>query len=428
MMTLTDENIKEKYILVGISPDTQENRSLDELEALLDTAGAKAVCKITQRLDYPDPATYVGSGKAREIKSLIYLHDATGVICDDELTPAQIRNLTDILEVKVIDRTILILDIFASHATTNEGKIQVEMAQQKYRLSHLHGLGKELSRQGGGIGTRGPGETRLESDRRRIQKRISILSGSIAQMKKVRETNRKKRQNEGIPVVAVIGYTNAGKSTLLNRLTGAGVLAEDMLFATLDPTTRVCRLSGGQNILLTDTVGFINKLPHNLIDAFKSTLEEVKFADILLHVVDVSDPDVEAHMKTVYETLDELKVVNKPVITVLNKIDKLDPEIKDSSRFIKDIKAGHTLVASAFTGEGIKEVLDEIEKVLREDQIHVQMSFSYSQGGDVEALRRSSNIIIEDYRESDIFIEAYIPRAYVGKYDKNIITVDENLL
>ena len=428
MMTLTDENIKEKYILVGISPDTQENRSLDELEALLDTAGAKAVCKITQRLDYPDPATYVGSGKAHEIKSLIYLHDATGVICDDELTPAQIRNLTDILEVKVIDRTILILDIFASHATTNEGKIQVEMAQQKYRLSHLHGLGKELSRQGGGIGTRGPGETRLESDRRRIQKRISILSGSIAQMKKVRETNRKKRQNEGIPVVAVIGYTNAGKSTLLNRLTGAGVLAEDMLFATLDPTTRVCRLSSGQNILLTDTVGFINKLPHNLIDAFKSTLEEVKFADILLHVVDVSDPDVEAHMKTVYETLDELKVVNKPVITALNKIDKLDPEIKDSSRFIKDIKAGHTLVASAFTGEGIKEVLDEIEKVLREDQIHVQMSFSYSQGGDVEALRRSSNIIIEDYRESDIFIEAYIPRAYVGKYDKNIITVDENLL
>ena len=428
MMTLTDENIKEKYILVGISPDTQENRSLDELEALLDTAGAKAVCKITQRLDYPDPATYVGSGKAYEIKSLIYLHDATGVICDDELTPAQIRNLTDILEVKVIDRTILILDIFASHATTNEGKIQVEMAQQKYRLSHLHGLGKELSRQGGGIGTRGPGETRLETDRRRIQKRISILSGSIAQMKKVRETNRKKRQNEGIPVVAVIGYTNAGKSTLLNRLTGAGVLAEDMLFATLDPTTRVCRLSSGQNILLTDTVGFINKLPHNLIDAFKSTLEEVKFADILLHVVDVSDPDVEAHMKTVYETLDELKVVNKPVITVLNKIDKLDPEIKDSSRFIKDIKAGHTLVASAFTGEGIKEVLDEIEKVLREDQIHVQMSFSYSQGGDVEALRRSSNIIIEDYRESDIFIEAYIPRAYVGKYDKNIITVDENLL
>lgn len=428
MMTLTDENIKEKYILVGISPDTQENRSLDELEALLDTAGAKAVCKVTQRLDYPDPATYVGSGKAHEIKSLIYLHDATGVICDDELTPAQIRNLTDILEVKVIDRTILILDIFASHATTNEGKIQVEMAQQKYRLSHLHGLGKELSRQGGGIGTRGPGETRLESDRRRIQKRISILSGSIAQMKKVRETNRKKRQNEGIPVVAVIGYTNAGKSTLLNRLTGAGVLAEDMLFATLDPTTRVCRLPSGQNILLTDTVGFINKLPHNLIDAFKSTLEEVKFADILLHVVDVSDPDVEAHMKTVYETLDELKVVNKPVITVLNKIDKLDPEIKDSSRFIKDIKAGHTLVASAFTGEGIKEVLDEIEKVLREDQIHVQMSFSYSQGGDVEALRRSSNIIIEDYRESDIFIEAYIPRAYVGKYDKNIITVDENLL
>ena len=428
MLTRTDENITEKYILVGISSDTQVNRSLDELEALLDTAGAKAVLKVTQRLDYPDPATYVGSGKAHEIKSLIYLHDATGVICDDELTPAQIRNLTDILEVKVIDRTILILDIFASHATTNEGKIQVEMAQQKYRLSHLHGLGKELSRQGGGIGTRGPGETRLESDRRRIQKRISILSGSIAQMKKVRETNRKKRQNEGIPVVAVIGYTNAGKSTLLNRLTGAGVLAEDMLFATLDPTTRICRLASGQNILLTDTVGFINKLPHNLIDAFKSTLEEVKFADILLHVVDVSDPDAEAHMKTVYETLDELKVKNKPVITVLNKIDRLNEDSKDASRFTKDTNAGHTYVASAFTGEGIEEVLSGIEKVLREDQIRAEMSFSYSQGGDVETLRRTANIIREDYRESDIFIEAYIPRAYVGKYNKNIITVDKNLL
>ncbi|MBR3635516.1 MAG: GTPase HflX [Lachnospiraceae bacterium] len=426
--TRTDENITENYILVGISADTDENRSLDELEALLDTAGAKAVCKVTQRLDYPDPATYVGSGKAHEIKSLVYLHDATGVICDDELSPAQIRNLTDILEVKVIDRTILILDIFASHATTNEGKIQVEMAQQKYRLSHLHGLGKELSRQGGGIGTRGPGETKLESDRRRIQKRISILSGSIARMKKVRETNRKKRQNEGIPVVAVIGYTNAGKSTLLNRLTGAGVLAEDMLFATLDPTTRICRLSSGQNILMTDTVGFINKLPHNLIDAFRSTLEEVRYADILLHVVDVSDPDAEAHMKTVYETLDELNAANKPVITLLNKIDKLNDNSREASRFIKDIKAGHTLCVSAFTGEGAIDVLDEIEKVLREDRIFVQMSFSYSKTGDVEALRRNANIVSEDYRESDILIEAYIPRAYLGKYDKNIISDGKNLL
>ena len=420
----------ERYILVSVYADDEDRAEalINELAFLTETAGGKAVCKVMQHLEHPNPATYIGKGKAEEISLLLDEFNADGIICDDELTAVQIRNLSDILKVKVIDRTILILDIFASHATTNEGKIQVEMAQQKYRLSHLHGLGKELSRQGGGIGTRGPGETRLESDRRRIQKRISILSGSIAQMKNVRETNRKKRQNEGIPVVAVIGYTNAGKSTLLNRLTGAGVLAEDMLFATLDPTTRICRLASGQNILLTDTVGFINKLPHNLIDAFKSTLEEVKFADILLHVVDVSDPDAEAHMKTVYETLDELKVKNKPVITVLNKIDRLNEDSKDASRFTKDTNAGHTYVASAFTGEGIEEVLSGIEKVLREDQIRAEMSFSYSQGGDVETLRRTANIIREDYRESDIFIEAYIPRAYVGKYNKNIITVDKNLL
>ncbi len=416
-----EEEIKESYILVAVSDSTEDNRSLDELEALLETAGACCVCKVSQHLNNPDPATYVGSGKAYEIKDLVHMLNATGVVCDDELSPAQIRNLTDIIGVKVIDRTILILDIFAVHASTNEGKIQVEMAQQKYRLSHLHGIGKELSRQGGGIGTRGPGETRLESDRRRIQKRISMLSSSIDQMKKVRETNRKKRKDEGIPVVAVIGYTNAGKSTLLNRLTGANVLAQDMLFATLDPTTRICRLLSGQKVLLTDTVGFINKLPHNLIDAFRSTLEEVKYADILMHVVDMSDPEIDLHMNIVYETLKKLEAENKPVITVMNKSDRLDDTKKKTGLFTKDKNAVKTLYVSAINGDGTDDILDAIEGVLKSGQIHVKLSFAYSQGGDIEALRRSSQIIHEEYREGDIFIEAYIPNAYLGKYAKNII-------
>ncbi|MCR4750300.1 MAG: GTPase HflX [Lachnospiraceae bacterium] len=418
---LFEEEIKESYILVAVSDSTEDNRSLDELEALLETAGACCVCKVSQHLNNPDPATYVGSGKAYEIKDLVHMLNATGVVCDDELSPAQIRNLTDIIGVKVIDRTILILDIFAVHASTNEGKIQVEMAQQKYRLSHLHGIGKELSRQGGGIGTRGPGETRLESDRRRIQKRISMLSSSIDQMKKVRETNRKKRKDEGIPVVAVIGYTNAGKSTLLNRLTGANVLAQDMLFATLDPTTRICRLLSGQKVLLTDTVGFINKLPHNLIDAFRSTLEEVKYADILMHVVDMSDPEIDLHMNIVYETLKKLEAENKPVITVMNKSDRLDDTKKKTGLFTKDKNAVKTLYVSAINGDGTDDILDAIEGVLKSGQIHVKLSFAYSQGGDIEALRRSSQIIHEEYREGDIFIEAYIPNAYLGKYAKNII-------
>jgi GTP-binding protein HflX len=414
------ENIIEKYILVGVNSRVEES-SLDELAALLDTAGAEAVDRVVQNLEFPDPATYVGSGKAEEIKNLIYLHDATGVICDDELSPSQIRNLTDILKVKVIDRTILILDIFAAHATTNEGKIQVEMAQQKYRLSHLHGIGRELSRQGGGIGTRGPGETRLETDRRKIQKRISILNGSIVRMKKVRETNRKKRQNEGIPVVAVIGYTNAGKSTLLNKLTGAGVLAEDKLFATLDPTTRVCRLNDGQNVLLTDTVGFINKLPHNLVDAFRSTLEEASYADVLIHVVDVSDPEAESHIKTVYRTLSELGAGNKPIITVLNKIDKLDAEGKDSAGFIKDSSARHTVSLSALSGEGTGTLLDMIEEILREDRKLLELSFKYSETSELEALRRNANIVHEEYRDGDIYVKVYVPASMADKYsDKKV--------
>lgn len=401
-------NEKESYILVGVTSGGEDNPSLDELEALLETAGGEAVFKVTQHLDKPDPATYVGKGKAEELRSLIEIHEATGILCDDELTPAQIRNLSDTVNAKVIDRTVLILDIFAAHAATNEGKIQVEMAQQKYRLSHLQGLGKSLSRLGGGIGTRGPGETKLESDRRRILKRISILKNSIASMKRVRETTRKKRENNGIPVIAVMGYTNAGKSTLLNRMTGAGVLAQDMLFATLDPTTRICHLPGGRDVLMTDTVGFINKLPHNLIDAFRSTLEEVKYADILLHVVDASAEDMELHMDTVYSTLNELKVTGKPVITLYNKVDLITEEEINNLRFNKDPRAEHSLEVSVLSGEGIDGITAVIEEVLRKDRELKRMTFSYNEGSKLDALRRTTQIVSEEYLEDGIVVEAYL--------------------
>ncbi len=319
---------KEKYILVCVYDENEDKAEamLKELEFLTDTAGGKAVFKVMQRLEHPNPTTYIGKGKAEEVALLIDELNADGIICDDELTAAQIRNLSDILRVKVIDRTILILDIFAAHALTAEGKLQVEMAQLEYRASHLAGIGKALSRLGGGIGTRGPGETKLETDKRTIRKRLSSLRSEVKKLKDSRNTGRQKRLQSGIPVAAIVGYTNAGKSTLLNRVTAADVKEADMLFATLDPTTRICALPEGMEVLLTDTVGFISKLPHNLIEAFKSTLEEAKYADILIHVVDASDPDIDMHMEVVYETLRELGAMGKPVITVFNKMDLVSGE------------------------------------------------------------------------------------------------------
>jgi len=402
-------NDMEKYILVGVALDgyDREEASLDELAMLLDTAGGEAVLKVVQNLDRFDPQTYIGKGKAEEVKNCVDMYEATGIICDDELSPVQIRNLTDILGCKVIDRTILILDIFAAHASTNEGKIQVEMAQLKYRFSHLQGLGKSLSRQGGGIGTRGPGETKLETDRRRLQKRISALSHQISDMKRVRETMRKKRDNEGIPVLAIVGYTNAGKSTLLNRLTGASVLAEDKLFATLDPTTRYCRLPQGQHILFTDTVGFIHKLPHNLVDAFKSTLEEAGYADILLHVVDGADPEFELHMKTVYETLDELDIRGKKVITVFNKSDKYEQD-SGIGYYLKDERAQKCVRISALSGKGIDELLEVIGDVVRDGYVLKKMMFSYDQVAQLERLKRTAQIVSQEYLEDGISVEVFI--------------------
>ncbi|MCR5502012.1 MAG: GTPase HflX [Lachnospiraceae bacterium] len=401
---------KERYILVGVATESREaeEASLSELSALLETAGGEAVFTMIQSLDRPDPATYIGSGKAEELRPFIEMYEADGILCDDELTPAQIRNLTEFFHCAVIDRTILILDIFAKHARTNEGKIQVEMAQQKYRLSHLSGLGKSLSRQGGGIGTRGPGETKLETDRRLIRKRIAALSGEISEMKRVRETKRRKREQNEIPVIAIIGYTNAGKSTLLNRLTDSGVLAEDKLFATLDPTTRTCRLAGGRKILLTDTVGFINKLPHHLIDAFRSTLEEAKYADILLHVVDISDPEADRHIRTVYDTLSELGIREKPVLTVLNKTDLISAGRKEDISVFRDPMARRIIKISAATGDGITELLSAVSGLLSEEEVLLDQIFPYDQSDAAARIRIEGRVISEEYLEDGIHIRAYV--------------------
>lgn len=399
---------KEKYILLIAYSGAEEeaDASLDELAELLDTADGIAVSRMKQKLPKPDPATYIGSGKAMELKISLVAREADGVICDDELTPAQMRNLSDLLDTKVIDRTMLILDIFAAHAHTSEGKLQVEMAQLKYRLSHLVGAGKAMSRLGGGIGTRGPGETKLETDRRVIGKRIARLSAEIKEMQKVRSTTRKRRMGHLTPVVAIVGYTNAGKSTLINRLTDSSVLSEDKLFATLDPTTRTCVMHGGQEVLFTDTVGFINKLPHQLIDAFRSTLEEAKYADVILHVADASDPELDLHLQVVYKTLRELDVTGKPVITAFNKCDLLTGE----ERLI-DVYADNWVRISAKTGYNIDALLDTIEDTLQKNRRYVECLIPYSDGKRLDQFHRYGQILAEEYLEEGVSIKAYMPES-----------------
>ena len=355
------KEMQERVILVGVSTSDHDDteKSLDELEELAATAGAVTVGRVIQNLDQIHPGTYVGKGKLEEIKDLLWETEATGIICDDELSPIQLGNMEDALDTKVMDRTLIILDIFAGRASTNEGKIQVELAQLKYRQSRLTGLGKSLSRLGGGIGTRGPGEKKLEMDRRLIRDRIAQLNRELKDVKRHREVTREQRSRNKIPVVAIVGYTNAGKSTLLNTLTGAGVLEEDKLFATLDPTTRNLKLPSKQEVLLTDTVGFIRKLPHHLIEAFRSTLEEAKYADIILHVVDASNPQVDEQMYIVYETLTNLEVKNKPIITAFNKQDKVEGE-----SILRDFRADHIVRISAKHGDGLDELQSVIEEIL----------------------------------------------------------------
>ncbi len=398
---------EERIILVGVSLHEKDDteKSLDELEELAKTAGAITVAKVIQNRETIHPGTYIGKGKIAEVKELIWELDATGVVCDDELSPAQLKNLEMELDIKVIDRTVMILDIFAQRASTREGKIQVELAQLKYRSSRLVGLRSSLSRLGGGIGTRGPGEKKLEMDRRLIRDRISQLNKELEDVKQSRETARKQRSKNPIPVVSIVGYTNAGKSTLLNTLTAAGVLEEDKLFATLDPTTRNLTLESGQQILLTDTVGFIRKLPHHLVDAFKSTLEEAKYADIIIHVVDASNEEADTQMYVVYETLEKLGVGDKTIITAFNKQDKLETE-----QIIKDFKADKTVKISAKKKIGLDCLLNTIEEILREQKILIERVYSYQEAGKIQTIRKYGQLLEEEYRENGIFVKAYVPK------------------
>lgn len=402
----------EKYILVAVASGDEEAAwdSLDELSDLLDTAGGVTVFQTVQNLAHPDRATYIGKGKAAELRESIEIHEADGIICDDELTASQMRNLSELTGAKVIDRTTLILDIFAAHARTREGKLQVEIAQQKYRYARLRGMGEALSRLGAGIGTRGPGETKLETDRRVIQKRIKILSDDIEAMKRARDTARKKRSLNAVPAVAIVGYTNAGKSTLLNRLTGSAVLSEDKLFATLDPTTRAALLPDGQQVLFTDTVGFINKLPHNLVDAFRSTLEEAGYADIIVHVIDASDPQAELHRRVVYDTLIDLGITDKPVITLWNKSDLL----ADDTVF-RDFGADASVKISAKTGEGLDEFYAELARILKDSRVYIDSVIPYRNTAVVAEIRKTGQLLSEEYEEDGIHIKAYVPRALAAK-------------
>lgn len=412
-MELYDLNeIEERVILVGVQEgdggDTVE--SVEELAELAKTAGALVVSTVIQKRERIHPGTYVGKGKMEELKMLLTALDATGIICDDELSPVQMNNLQQELDCKVMDRTLLILDIFADHASTSEGKIQVELAQLRYRAVRLVGLRNSLSRLGGGIGTRGPGEKKLEMDRRLIKERISQLKRELEQVKRHRELLREGRKRDRVMTAAIVGYTNAGKSTLLNTLTDAGVLSEDKLFATLDPTTRMLELSKGTRIYLTDTVGFIRKLPHHLIEAFKSTLEEAKYADIILHVVDSSNPQMEDQMRVVYDTLQELEVTNKKMVTLFNKQDRVTGET-----ILRDFNADHVLRISAKTGEGLDRLREVLEKIITEDQIYLERVIPYKDAGILQQIRKYGQLMEEEYTDGGIAVKARVPKDILGR-------------
>ncbi len=400
-----NEEIKERVILVAVSQrdDDDTEESVAELAELAATAGAQVVGTLIQRLDRANTGTYLGSGKLAELKELIWELDATGVVCDDELKPMQMKNMEEALDTKVMDRTLLILDIFAGRAATSEGKIQVELAQLKYSLTRLTGFGRSMSRLGGGIGTRGPGEKKLEMDRRVIKDRVAQLNRELKDVVRHRDLTRNQRMKTHTKVAAIVGYTNAGKSTLLNVLTKAGVLEEDQLFATLDPTTRRLALSNRQEVLLTDTVGFIRKLPHHLINAFRSTLEEAKYADLIIHVVDASNPQWDTQMYVVYQTLQELGVTDKKIITLFNKCDRLV-----GGEVFHDFKADRLLRISAKTGEGLEAFKEALEELLREDKVLFRHTFPYAQAGEIQRIRKYGELLVEEYREDGIYVEAYV--------------------
>ena len=406
------EQIDERVILVGIDTGNEDaaNRSLDELSELAKTAKAAVVGRLIQPRESAHPGTYIGKGKLTELKDLIWETDATGIICDDELTSAQLGNLEEELSCKIIDRTLLILDIFAARAVSGEGKIQVELAQLRYRASRLAGLGRSLSRLGGGIGTRGPGEKKLEMDRRLIRERISRLKKELKDVEKHRELIRTQRKQSGLKVAALVGYTSAGKSSIENALTNAGILEDAMLFSTLDTTTRSLVLDNTQEILVTDTVGFIRKLPHHLVETFKSTLEEAKYADIIIHVVDASNPQMDEQMHVVYDTLRQLGAADRPVITLFNKQDKLE-----SAGSYRDFQAEYSIPASAKTGEGLAELKKALLEIVRREQIYVERLYDFSEASKIQLIRSRGQLLSEKYVPEGIEVKAYVPKDIYGK-------------
>ena len=408
------EDIEERVVLIGVSEQDGDDAedSVEELKELVKTAGATVVGTLIQKREKIHPGTYVGTGKVAEIAELVESTGATGIVCDDELSPAQLKNLEMMLDTKVMDRTLIILDIFAARATTSEGKIQVELAQLKYRMSRLTGLGSSMSRLGGGIGTRGPGEKKLEIDRRLINDRIAQLNRELKEVKRHREITRAKREKNQMPVVAIVGYANAGKSTLLNHLTDAMVLEEDKLFATLDPTTRTLELPGQQEVLLTDTVGFIRKLPHHLIQAFRSTLEEAKYADYIFHVVDASNPQREKQMHITYQTLDDLEVKDKTIVTLFNKQD-----LRTDDEPLHDFRADYVLNISAGKNEGLEEIKTLLAEILRENKVYIERILPYDKAGLIQLIRKQGELISEEYVAEGIEIKAYVPMDVYGKLD-----------
>lgn len=420
--TVTDlDVVRQKAFLVGVvlpgMSQIDASRSLDELSLLTDTAGSDPVDAELVRREAPDPAYYIGKGKAEELKELIAALDVDVVVFDNELTPAQQRNLAKLFEVDVVDREALILDIFAQHATSKEGTVQVELALLRYRLPRLRGKGMELSQQGAGIGTRGPGETKLETDRRRIQSRIAKLERELASLARTRETQRKSRRRSEIPQVAIVGYTNAGKSTLLNRLTEADVLTEDRLFSTLDSTVRRCTLTDGHFVLLSDTVGFVRRLPHHLVEAFRSTLEDVNQADMLIHMVDASDPDPEGQIAAVREVLVDIGAGDVPELVVLNKADIANPV---GINRLRNLYPGAVSI-SARTGEGIADLLDAISEVLRNRTSLVHLEIPYERGDVLAAAHRLGEVLVEKHDDQGTLLDVRLPGDQIDRFTGYVV-------
>ena len=419
MEEIFEQHVQERAVLVGLNADcfrqdqTATEETLEELEALLETAGGFCTAKVLQNRHTPDSHSFIGEGKAQEVRMLIEATGSTMAVFDNELSPGHIRALEEILGVTVLDRSALILDIFAQRAKPKEGRLQVELAQYQYLLPRLSGMGKSLSRQGGGIGTRGPGETKLESDRRHIRERIDRLRNELAQVRQVRSVQRERRMKNSVPVVAIVGYTNAGKSTLLNHLTGAGIPANNRLFDTLDTTSRQLTVSENLDVILSDTVGFIAKLPHHLVDAFRATLEELEYADLLLHVIDAADPNRQEHIAVVDKLISQLAKPGTQVLQCYNKVDLVSPE---------DIPVGQDVVAiSAARGQGMDKLLAAIEKSLGRGLHHVVVTLPYSMGGMVETLHSTAQVKSVDYTADGIEIETVVDEILYGRLKQYIV-------